>query len=417
MTEARALDKPLVGRLAPQEWMIAPETRRVMQALQHDGGGARFVGGCVRNALCNRRVMDIDIATTLRPEDVIDRLDHFQLRHVPVGLLHGTVTAMVDGKSFEITTLRKDMRGHGRHADVLFTTDWRIDASRRDFTFNALYATMEGDVYDYFNGIEDLRLGRVQFIGDPEARIREDVLRILRYFRFLAHFGAGDPDPRALAACDKLSSLMPKLSVERVRGEIFRLLESDRCAQVWQMMIERRIVTHFLPEGTNVAALKRLVTLEYIHHGGAFPLRRIAALLDVTDEGARFVAQSLKLSADQAAQLMKMVTLTPQIGAATTAADVRRLVYVHGNDLAASLLLLSAAKRNKEDKLFDLYNIATNFRAPRFPVVGEDVMALGYKEGPEIGRVLGEVEQWWMAADFSAGRNACLDKLASYKKA
>lgn len=405
-----------VGKLSPQEWMIAPETRKVMAALCADGGDARFVGGCVRNALVNRRVMDIDIATPLEPDEVVKRLYRHQLRHVPLGLLHGTVTALVDGKTFEITTLRKDMKGYGRHADVVFTTDWRVDASRRDFTINAMYATMDGDVYDYFGGIEHLREGKVLFIGNPEARIREDVLRILRFFRFFAHFGAGAPDPAALAACDKLSSLLPKLSVERVRSELMRLLESDRCAQVWKLMMEQRIVTHFLPEGTNVAALKRLVTLEYIYHGNSFPLRRIAALLDITPGGAQYVAQSLKLSNEQAAQLTKMAELSGTVSTSMPPAAVRRLVYTLGNDMAASLLLLAAAKRNKEEDLFNLYSIATNYRAPRFPLVGEDVMELGYKAGPDIGRILGEVEQWWLKGDFTAGRTACLQKLAEYKK-
>ena len=398
-------------RLLPQEWMIAPETKKVMAALHRDGGSARFVGGCVRNALVNRKVIDIDIATPLEPEDVISRLHDHQLRHVPMGLLHGTVTALVDGKSFEITTLRKDMKGYGRHADVVFTTDWRVDASRRDFTMNALYATQDGEIFDYFNGIEDLRKGRVAFIGDPEARIREDVLRILRFFRFHAHFGQGAPEEAALAACDKMSPLMPKLSVERVRQEMLKLLEADRCAPVWQLMHEHRIVTHFLPESTNVGALKRLVTLEYINHGGTFPLRRLAALLDVTTGGAIYIGQSLKLSAEQTAQLVKMVELTPTIAAVTTPEAVRRLVYALGNDMVLSLLLLSAARRNNEEGLFTLYNVATNFRPPRFPLVGDDVIALGYAEGKEIGTMLGAVEQWWMKQDFAPGRTACLEKL------
>lgn len=409
-------DKP-VGKLAPQEWMVSPESRKVMAALCSHGGDARFVGGCVRNALANRRVVDIDIATPLLPEDVILRLHKHQLRHIPMGLVHGTVTAMVDGKTFEITTLRKDVRGYGRHADVMFTDDWRIDASRRDFTINALYATPEGDVYDFFGGIEDLRVGRVRFIGNPELRIREDVLRILRYFRFLAHFGSfSDADPEALKACEKLSVMIPKLSMERIRQEVFRLLESDRCAAIWQMMIEHRIVTHFLPEATNVKALKRLVTLEYIHHGGFFPLRRIAAMMDTTQAGAEYVGKSLKLSNDQAAQLMKMIELSGSVTAGMSQAAVRRLVYTVGNDMTGSLLLLAAAKSGKEDDLFNLYNVANNFRPPRFPLLGEDVKQIGYPEGPQIGAILGEVEQWWIKQDFAPGRGACLEKLQEYKK-
>lgn len=391
--------------------MVAPETVRVMAALHAGGGEARFVGGCVRNALVNRRVIDIDIATPLTPEEVIAALDRAQIRHAPTGLLHGTVTAILDGKTFEITTLRKDLRGYGRHADVLFTTDWRTDATRRDFTMNALYATMEGDVFDYFGGIEDLRRGRVIFVGDPEIRIREDVLRILRFFRFQAHFGQGEPDARALKACEKLSNMIPRLSMERVRSELFRLLESDNCPAIWQSMMENRVATYILPEATNLAALKRLVQLEYIYHSSAFPLRRIAALLDITPAGINQVTHALKLSNDQSAQLRNMVVPEIHVNTRTKPEDLRRAIYRMGNDMIHSLLLLSAAKSKDEGDLFNLYGIATSFRAPRFPIEGEDLIAMGYKQGPEIGTILGLMEEWWLSQDFQAGRTAALQKL------
>jgi poly(A) polymerase len=399
------------GKMSKQAWMVAPETVKVMEALHSRGGQARFVGGCVRNALVNRRVIDIDIATPLVPDDVMDRLKEHKIKNIPTGFKHGTVTAVVDNKAFEITTLRKDMRGYGRHADVLFTDDWRTDASRRDFTINALYATMEGEIFDYFGGIEDLRRGKVVFVGDPETRIREDILRILRFFRFFAHFGQGAADPAALRACSHLANKIPTLSVERIRQETFKLLEADKCAEVWQLMLENGVATYFIPEATNTAALKKLTTLEYIYHDGGTPLRRLAALLNTTEDGALHIVKGLKLSNAQSDQLVTLFRIQETLKMDMSEKTLRQIIYRIGNDMARSLLLLGAARSGEEGNLFDLYGIATSFRPPRFPLIGEDVIALGYKQGPEIGRILGEVEKWWINEDFRPGRSESLKKL------
>jgi poly(A) polymerase len=401
----------LLGKISKQAWMVAPETQRVMRCLQADGGDARFVGGCVRDALVNRKVIDIDIATPLRPEEVIARLQTDGIAVVPTGLKHGTVTAVAEGRPFEITTLRRDAATYGRHADVVFTDDWKADAARRDFTFNALSATMDGDVYDYFGGIEDLRTGRVAFIGDPEARIREDVLRILRFFRFYAHLGRGAADAAALAACEKLADLIPRLSAERIRSETLKLLEAPRCAEVWRMMMERRIATHFLPEATNVQRLARLVDLEEKYHSPGFVLRRLAALLEVTVQGVIDLGEELRLSRAQAQQLLMLVEPAADVTLDMDEKAVRRAVYRLGSDLVRSLLLLQAADRGEERGLPDIYGLATAFRPPRFPLAGKDILARGVPPGPDVGRILGEVEAWWIAQDFAPGRTACLEKL------
>lgn len=401
----------LLGKISKQAWMVAPETLRVMHCLQADGGDARFVGGCVRDALVNRKVIDIDIATPLKPEDVIARLQTDKIAVVPTGLKHGTVTAIVDGHPFEITTLRRDVVAFGRHAEVAFTDDWKVDAARRDFTFNALSATLEGDVHDYFGGIEDLRIGRVAFIGDPEARIREDVLRILRFFRFYAHLGRGEADAASLAACEKLADLIPRLSAERIRSETLKLLEAPRCAAVWQLMMERRIATHFLPEATNVPRLARLVDLEEKYHSPGFIMRRLAAVLEVTVQGVIDLGEELRLSRDQSQQLLMLVEPAVDVTLDMDEKATRRAVYRLGNDLVRSLLLLQAADRGVERGLPDIYSWATAFRPPRFPLVGNDVLALGVQAGPDVGRILGDIEDWWVAQDFAPGRTACLEKL------
>lgn len=401
----------LLGKISKQAWMVAPETQRVMESLMRDGGDARFVGGCVRDALVNRKVIDIDIATPLKPEEVIARLQTDKIAVVPTGLKHGTVTAVCDGRPFEITTLRRDAATYGRHADVIFTDDWRVDAARRDFTFNALYATMEGDVHDFFGGIEDLRIGRVAFIGDAEERIREDVLRILRFFRFYAHLGRGDADAAALAACEKLSDLIPRLSAERVRTEVLKLLESPRAADVWQLMMEHRIVTRFLPEATNTQRLSRLIALEDKYQSHGFIMRRLAAVLDVTVQGIIDISDDLRLSREQTQQLLALFEPSFEVTLRMDEKTTRHAVYKLGNDVVRSLLLLRAAASGTEENLREIYGWATAFRVPRFPLVGNDVLAMGIPPGPEVGRVLADVEDWWASQDFAPGRTKCLERL------
>jgi poly(A) polymerase len=399
------------GKLLHQDWMVAPETVKLMAALNDGGAESRFVGGCVRNALANRRVIDIDIATPLKPDDVIEKLKAHKINYAPTGLKHGTVTAIVDGKPFEITTLRVDVKPLGRHADVKFTDDWKADAARRDFTINAMSATTAGEIFDPFGGIRDLAEGRVVFVGDPEKRIGEDILRILRFFRFVAHFGRGAPDAAGLKACGKLAHLLPRLSAERVRQETLKILDSDRAAEIWRVMLEAGVSGNYLPEATNVAALDRLTKLETAWHGGAHPLRRLAALLVVNAEGLEQVIEALRLSNEQAAQMRKM-SFPPPLP--HDEAGTRRFTYTQGGDTARNVLLLAAANVKTDAEtaaLKKLYDVATAFRPPRFPLKGEDVMKLGVPAGPRVGKVLKEMEDWWLAQDFKPGRTECLDRL------
>lgn len=393
------------GKLQTQSWMIQPETRRVMDALIENGGDARFVGGCVRNALANRPVFDIDIATPLKPDAVIERLKQHKIAYAPTGLRHGTVTAIVDGHPFEVTTLRVDAATDGRHAEVAFTDDWRTDASRRDFTFNALYATIDGDLFDPFGGVEDLRVGRVRFVGDAAQRIHEDVLRILRFFRFHAHFGKGEPGVEAIKSCKDAAGEIPKLSAERIRQEILKLLEADNCADAWQLMIDSGIVAQFLPDAKNVTALKNLMKLSAKYDAQPLALRRLAALLEGTAEHA---AHKLKLSNDQAAQLSLMMdrALAPKDEAA-----VKKLIYKLGNDTARNSLLLAAARSGDESPLKALYKLATDFTPPAFPLRGDDVLKTGIKPGPDVGKILEGIESWWISEDFKPDRTACLARL------
>lgn len=403
----------LTGKLSKKHFMVAEDTLRVMHSLLRDGGDARFVGGCVRDALANRRIIDIDIATPLKPEEVTQRLEADKIQVIPTGLKHGTVTAVVDGRPFEITTLRRDIATYGRHADVVFTDDWKADAARRDFTINAMSATIDGDVCDYFSGMEDLRNGRIIFVGDAEKRVQEDILRILRFFRFHAHFGKDEPQTAALAACAKFADRLPRLSAERIRNETLKLLEAQNCPAVWHLMLQNRIVTHFLPEATNVAALERLVRLEEKYHSPGYVLRRLLAVLDVTVGGLMKVIESLRLSREQGGHLLTLFEPGMEVDNRMDQAAIHRAVYRLGNDAVRSLLLLRAAREGRDDNLADTFQWATAFRPPRFPLIGQDVLDLGYPQGPDVGRILGDLESWWVASDFAPGRTACLEKLKS----
>ena len=249
------------GKLEPQGWMTAPDSRAVLEALQAEGAEVRFVGGCVRDALAGRPVKDIDLATADPPEKVISLLEQAGLKAVPTGIAHGTVTAVSDHHPYEVTTLRRDVETHGRHATVAFTDDWAADAARRDFTFNALSCRADGTLFDPYEGEADLRAGRVRFVGDARERIEEDYLRLLRFFRFHAHYGRGEPDRAGLAAAAALAPKLVRLSGERIRTEIFTLLKAPDPVPVLEVMARHRIFAAVLPDLGSPSILRALIGL------------------------------------------------------------------------------------------------------------------------------------------------------------
>jgi poly(A) polymerase len=396
--------------------MTAPETRAVIAALTADGAEVRFVGGCVRDALIGRPVKDIDIATHDEPAAVIRLLKRANLRAVPTGLSHGTVTAVVNHAHFEITTLREDVETFGRRARIAFTDDWMRDASRRDFTFNALFCAPDGTLFDPFGGLQDLKAGRVRFVGDPETRIREDVLRLLRFFRFHAHYGKGAPDAEGLAACRRLADLLPSLSGERVAGEMLRLLLAPDAAGVVALMLRERILEPILPELTDVDRLSALVGIE---SEAAEPdaIRRLASLIAKDGGAAAAVAERLRLSNRQSERLVAMAARESRVTPTDDASVQRRELYRLGRELYRDLALLSWADALREGRGEDaaryhaLVAAAEAWQPVFLPVKGADVLDLGIERGPEVGRLLMELEEWWVNGDFRAGRKECLAKL------
>ncbi len=399
--------------LAPQDWMTAAPTRAVLAALAAGDVEARFVGGCVRDALAGRPVRDIDLATPAPPERVMALLQAAGLKAVPTGLAHGTVTAVAAHRPFEITTLREDVQTFGRHATVAFTDDWRADAARRDFTMNALSCTPAGAVYDYFGGLADLRAGRVRFVGDAARRIAEDYLRVLRFFRFHAHYGRGAPDPEGLAASAAAAPHLIRLSQERVRAELLRLLEAPDPVPTLEVMIAHRILAEELPEQGGTATLRRLLPLEPAPEepaGGGRPdaLLRLAALIDTDRQGADAIAARLRLSNAERARLELLTQPPLPVAPELTPQALRVACYRLGRQAVADLLRLAAARRGSRDNLEAALAVVQAWTPCAFPLKGRDLLELGAPKGPALGRVLRELEDWWIARDFRPDRTALL---------
>lgn len=393
--------------------MVSPETRAVLDALTAGGAAVRFVGGCVRDAVLGRTIADIDIATDAPPETAMALLEQAGLKAVPTGIEHGTVTAVSGGRPYEITTLRHDVETDGRRAVVAFTDDWEADAARRDFTMNALSLEPDGSVHDPFGGVADLRAGRVRFVGDPRQRIAEDVLRLLRYFRFYAHYGAPPPDTDSLAACREMAHLLPRLSAERVRVELLKLLAASDPAPVVRLMRDEGVLEHFLARATAIDRLDRLVAIE-----GALglndPLRRLASLLPVDKVTAAHLAQGLRLSNRERDRLVAMAEPVPTPSPAMDAPARRRALYRIGADSWADLVVTTWAGAGADPGdagWRELYDAAKGWTRPRFPLAGSDVKKLGIPEGAAVGELLREVEAWWIEGDFRADRKACLERL------
>ena len=391
--------------------MTAPESRRVMAAL----GEARFIGGCVRDGWLGQPGADIDIATPLPPDEATRLLEAAGIKVVPTGIKHGTVTAVTGGKAFEITTLRRDLVCDGRHAEVAFTDDWQADAARRDFTMNALSCSVEGVLFDPFGGLADLEARRVRFIGRAEDRIRDDVLRLLRYFRFHARYGGETPDPEALAACRDLAPLLPGLSGERVRAELLRLLSGPRPAEVWRLMAEHRLLPHLLPAATRTDRLAALTALEKsLELGGPErALPRLAALLEVDRDGALAVAGRLRLSVVERERLCALAAPAVPFELEKDAASLRRaLAALNDGARFLDLALLAAARLSLGPaSLAPARAVLACWRDRRFPLNGDDVLALGVAPGPEVGRLLAELRDWWAGRDFAPSRSECSAEL------
>jgi len=407
----------LAGRA---DWLAKDDLQRLLAALSQGGEEARLAGGAVRNALLGEAVSDIDIATTTVPEETERRAQAAGYRTVPTGKEHGTITVIAGGEAYEVTTLRADVATDGRHASVAFGKDWKADAERRDFTINALYATAAGEVIDLVGGLADLETRTLRFIGDAEARIREDYLRILRFFRFFAWYGNGRPDPEGLRACARLKDGMVRLSAERVWAELKKLLAAPDPSRALLWMRQTGVLSLVLPESEKwgIDAVHALVAAGRDLGWQPDPLLRLEAIVPADPARMAALASRLKLSKAEAARLAAWA-MTGPIAPSTGEAALAKIAY-RGDRQAVDdrvrLGLAAARAKAGEDSgalaeaggYLRLLRFLEGWEKPVFPVKGSDLAALGMASGPRMGETLSKLETEWVESGFRAGRDALL---------
>jgi poly(A) polymerase len=412
---AQAKESGRLPDLRQAEWLQRPATRAVFAALTAKGAQARAVGGAVRNALMGTPVKDVDIATTALPADVMRLAAEAGLHPVPTGFEHGTVTVVAQHVPFEVTTLRRDIETFGRHARVTFTTDWAEDARRRDFTMNALYCSADGTVHDPLGGYNDLAARRVRFIGDARARIREDYLRTLRFFRFLAEYGNGAaPDPEGLAAAIAEKGGLAGLSGERIRAELLQLLAAPGAVEAVRAMRAASLIEPVLGTPGNVEKLARLAAIEHVLARPPDPVLRLAALALDSSQSPASLQQRLRLSSAETARLqhagVKDAAFDPQAGEP----EARAFIYRHGPEAFLDGALMDWARSGAaadNGPRAERVRLAQRWRAPDLPVRGADVLALGVEAGPEVGRVMAAFETWWIGEGYPTDPRQIADKL------
>ena len=400
MSSARRLDE------AP--WLKAGPASRVLRLLNADGEEARVVGGAVRNALLRLPIDEVDIATTALPEEVTRRARAAGIKSVPTGIEHGTVTLVVDAKPFEVTTLREDTETFGRKAKVAFGRDWKRDAERRDFTINGLSVDAEGWVHDYVGGLEDIAARRVRFIGEPEKRIAEDYLRILRFFRIHAAYGAGEPDRAGYLACIAGRGGLASLSAERIRVEILKLMVADGAVGSVNAMVDGGLLLPIFAGVAYTGPFAAVISIERTLGLAPGPIRRLGALAVAVTEDARRVALRLRLTNAEAKTLDSMGHRWWRLGGMDEARARRRL-YRLGEERYRDRLILAWARagaRSDDPSWRDLASLPARWAAPRFPLKAADFLARGIARGPELGRALALAEDAWLAAEFPLDRTS-----------
>ena len=400
-------------KLSSQAWLSDAATVRVVAALDTGPSTVRFVGGCVRDAIRGDAVKDVDLATVHPPEKIIELLEAANIKAVPTGLGHGTITAVADGKPYEVTTLRTDVETFGRHAEVAFTEDWRADAERRDFTMNAVYADPDGTLFDPVAGVADAQAGRVRFIGDADQRIQEDFLRILRFFRFSARFDGQDLDESGVDACARNKGGLKQLSGERVQTELLLLLASPSALPVLHVMKGSGVLDEVLPEVAALEAAGRLIDAEAQVNRPPDALLRLAAI--VGDKPAALeIAKRLKFSNDMKHRLEAALDITEAPMASFDDSDIRRLLYKLGRQTSFDRILLSWARdadTSHGPAWQSVFDKVQTLDEPKFPLAGRDVIKLGVAPGTDVGTYLDHVERWWIENDFAPDRAALLNEL------
>lgn len=396
-------------------WLSDEALTKLFDVLTSDGGEARIAGGAVRNTLLGSSVDDIDLSTTLLPDEVISRVEQAGHKAVPTGIEHGTITAVVDGTAYEVTTLREDIETDGRHAVVRFGTDWEADANRRDLTINGLYCDRDGQIFDYVGGLSDIQSASVRFIGEATTRIEEDALRILRFFRFFAWYGAGRPDAEGLKACAAQKHLLNGLSAERVWMELRKLLAAPDPGRALLWMRTTGVLSIVVPETEKwgIDSIPELIRQEGLHGWQADPLLRLMAIIRPNKEAMEGLSDRLRLSGTEKKRLEDWSVA--EIPAPTLAVgDLQKLLFrnsLPGELDAMRLEVVHLVNRDDQDganSMLSLFEFAEHWKKPVFPLSGQDLLNLGYVAGPEVGKKLSELESKWVESGFELSKEALL---------
>ena len=409
-----------VYKVAPPDWMKATDTRAVMCALGAEKGKSLFVGGCVRNLLMKEPVTDIDIATEYLPQDVIKYLQSAGIKALPTGIEHGTITAVLNKRSFEITTLRCDVDTDGRHAKVVFGKDWLKDAQRRDFTINTMLSSIEGDIYDPLNSMCDIESRYVHFVGDPSKRIKEDYLRILRFFRFVGQYGGGIVDSEALNSCRQYAPELLKLSRERITQEISSIVMQKRAGDTLTLMRDNNIFPNLIKNKHSLETFYRVAKMQEYFKCPDY-IARIIALsgknyihFNRLDE---FLIFTRKMKKESKQIFLAISDLKEKESIEDV--QIRKLIYLYGKEAFLQAILLKydfSSTLNNKSTVKRIFFIANSWECPKFPLSGKDMLKAGIPSGVEMGKIIDKTKEWWMDSDFTPSSELCLKFALKYKK-
>lgn len=385
---------------------------KIFKIFAKNGGTVRFVGGAVRDALQGRKIYDLDLSTDLSPDEMVEACEDAGIRTFPLGLRFGTLGIMINDTRLEITSLRKKIKDS---SEFEFTDNWEEDASARDLTINAVYADEEGNVFDYYNGIEDLEKGVVRFIGSADNRIKEDYLRILRFFRFYSLFGKGEPDKKSLSACWKNRSGLKTVAIERIRDELAKIMLSENAPLAFKLMFENDILSNWLGDSDNLDKLQNLISIEEKVNSGTDALRRLFIMYLPDKALAENIAMRLRLTKKQKEMIVRLASNQDSLSDFFDEKKRLKMIYQNSKDFCETNLLIKAALENySSTDLLDIINAIRDCVVPVLPISGRDVIRLGIEDYGKIGTIVDELEKQWLSSDFLLSRDDLLAKVGAY---
>ena len=383
---------------------------KLFKTVNDHGGVLRFVGGAVRDVLAGLKGFDLDLATDLTPDELVEACQDAGLKTVPIGIKFATTGVIINNKVIEVSSLYKERTGYKLNSDFAFTDDWNADAAKRDLTINAVYADEYGNVFDYYNGISDLENGIIRFIGSAEQQIKEQPIRIMRFFRFYSIFGKGEPDLKSLKACVENRDLLKTVAIEQVRDELAKILLTPNVVNTLQIMFENDILSYILPISKNLSILQNLSDLIVTNNLEPSALRRLYVIYFPDEALAENLAMRLHMSKENKSRLVNWAKFN--INGDLIADDnyLKKIIYLHGKEFCKDKVLFYAAKNNLHDfPIKEIFAKIEESATPKFPVTGADLINLGIDDNAKIGATLNLLKQKWMQSNFCLTENELTD--------